>query len=391
VTASIRPRVAPNPRPCVELLVIQPTPFCNMACRYCYLPVAARQERSRMADETLAAIGNRILRGGWAAPALSVVWHSGEPLTLAPAFYERAIALLGPAPNGVVVSHGLQTNGTLIDEAWVELFVRHRIGVGISLDGPQDLHDRNRVWRDGRGTFAQTMRGMALLRRHGVPFNVITVLTDESLARAEELFWFYVDNGISSVAFNIEEIEGGNAASSLANAEPTRRRFRDFLERLWDLSQAHPRLLSIREIDSAAGVLTDPAADGFGNPLTEPLRIVSVDVEGQMSTFSPELLGTAPERYGGFRFADIRTGGVEALLASPHFTRAQADIGRGVRACRDSCAFFRLCRGGAPANKLFEHGRFDVAETMFCALTKQTVLDVALRRLESSTMYRGNA
>jgi len=184
--------------PQIQLLVVQPTPFCNIDCRYCYL--GDRTNKSVVATETLRNLFGQVFASGWANEGLSVVWHAGEPMVLPVAFYRDAFALIdGLKPAGLSVQHSFQTNGTLIDDAWCDFIAETRIGVGVSVDGPQRLHDRNRVTRSGRGTFDRTIRGVRLLRRHGVPFHVISVLTAESLAAPEEMFDFYLAEGIEHV------------------------------------------------------------------------------------------------------------------------------------------------------------------------------------------------
>jgi len=151
-----------------RLLILQPTPFCNIDCSYCYLP--DRGDRSRMTVETVAAVAQRLLEDGLLGPELSVVWHAGEPLAAPPDFYEAAFGVLQQALGAhSELTHCIQTNATLIDERWCELFLRHGVKIGVSIDGPAALHDRHRRTRGGRGTHAQVMRGVALLRRHGIP------------------------------------------------------------------------------------------------------------------------------------------------------------------------------------------------------------------------------
>src|SRR5215212_9404013 len=97
----------------VELLVIQPTPFCNIDCSYCYLP--DRSSRKRMSLECVELLGERVLRGGWAADEITAIWHAGEPLVVAPAWYDQAFAVLARhCPANVRLAHAMQTNGTLI-------------------------------------------------------------------------------------------------------------------------------------------------------------------------------------------------------------------------------------------------------------------------------------
>ena len=115
---------------------------------------------------------------------------------------------------------------------------------------------------------------------------------------------------------------------------------------------------------------------------TTPFAIVSVDWRGNLSTFSPELLGLAHERYGDFTLGNVRTDSLDSIMASPHFAALRRDIAEGVEQCRRTCAYFRFCGGGAPVNKLSENGSFASTETLFCRLTRQVMLDVVLDQLQ---------
>src|SRR6202023_883381 len=113
------------------------------------------------------------------------------------------------------IRHCFQTNGMLINDDWCRFFAATGASVGVSIDGPESINDINRVTRAGRGTFAQAFAGLQCLQRHNIEFSVISVLGAASLDKAQELHDFYVSNGITSVCFNIEEIEGPHTSSSL--------------------------------------------------------------------------------------------------------------------------------------------------------------------------------
>src|SRR5262249_53950896 len=174
----------------VRLLVLQGTPFCNIACAYCYLP--DRDKRFRMNENVIRAVAEKILKPGVAADKLSILWHAGEPLTLPISFYERAFDILTAAcPPEVQLAHCIQTNGMLLNSQWCALLQKYGVEVGISLDGPQALHDQNRVTRRGSGTFAKTMAAVQLLRQFDIPFHVIAVLTRDALNQPELIFDFF--------------------------------------------------------------------------------------------------------------------------------------------------------------------------------------------------------
>jgi uncharacterized protein len=367
--------------PKIELLVIQPTPFCNIDCRYCYLP--QRNSKAVVAPETLLNLFTQVFASGWLHDCLSVVWHAGEPMVLPVAFYRDAFRMIDRVkPDGLTVAHSFQTNGTLIDEAWCDFFANESVSVGVSIDGPKHLHDRNRLTRSGRGTFDKTIKGIRLLRRREIPFHVISVLTTASMAAPRELFAFYVEEGIERVCFNVEESEGDHVSDSFADRDAETAYYR-FLGEFWRLSAAMPgKIPFIREIEHAVQQVIRPKDAPFNNQLVEPFAITSMDWAGNISTFSPELLGLKNARYGDFLLGNINRDALVDMPQRVNFTRMLEDIEAGVAMCRERCQYFSVCGGGEPVNKLAENGTFVSTETIYCRLTKMRATDLVLDALE---------
>jgi len=191
--------------PRLRLLVLQPTPFCNIDCSYCYL--SDRQSRARMSLETVDLACRLVFESPRLDRLLEVAWHGGEPLAVPLRWYEDAVALMAERrPAGLQLTHCFQTNGLLLNEDWARFFAWIGAKVGLSIDGPADLHDAHRRTRRGDGTHAKAMRAVRLLQDQGLSFHVITVLTEHALDDPDRLFDFYVENGIREVGFNIEEI-----------------------------------------------------------------------------------------------------------------------------------------------------------------------------------------
>jgi uncharacterized protein len=365
----------------LELLVLQPTPFCNINCSYCYLP--NRQSTRRMSLETLDRAYSWVFGSGLVREAFTLLWHAGEPMVIPVSFYEEASQLLNKHNRQrVPVYQSFQTNGTLLDEPWCDFIRRHNIYLGVSVDGPAYLHDSCRRTRQGKGTLERVLAGIRLLREHNIPFHVITVLTADSLSYADELFDFYVENQVTQVCFNVEEIEGPNTASSLAGIENVER-FRSFLERFMELANSADPPMAVREFDTAAGAIRGIRyGQGSRTQENKPWAIVNVDCDGKFSTYSPELLGLSSPRYGDFALGDVAKDSLSDVIATERFQTMEADISRGVDLCRESCRYFAFCGGGPPVNKYFENGTFASTETLFCRLHKQVCLDVTLERLE---------
>jgi uncharacterized protein len=363
-----------------RLLVMQGTPFCNLACDYCYLP--NRNDRSRMPHEIVGQAVDWVYRNGLAADPLTVVWHAGEPLALPKAWYEEAfVRVREAAPSGASIVHAVQTNGVTVDAAWCDLFRRYRVEVGVSIDGPARLHDLHRRTRDGRGTHAAAMRGVAVLRQNSIPFHAISVITNDSLDSADEFVDFFLTAGIEQIGLNVEEIEGIHATSTIDRMD-ARLRFAAFLDRVLERAEASGRL-SIREADLLLAQMLDASFGSVsGNDQNTPFSIVTISHDGSIATFSPELAGTEHPRHGLMILGHVARSSVADILRSATFVAFWKEISEGIGACATGCPYFRLCGGGAPANKLAELGTMAGTETMHCRLTQQVVTDVLLRRLE---------
>jgi uncharacterized protein len=381
-----------SPRLQTRLLVLQATPFCNLDCDYCYLP--DRQNSARMSLDTVRLCASRLVEDRLVGPRLTVVWHAGEPLVLGPNYYEQAFRTLAQALGpDCQISHSFQTNGTLIDERWCEFFSRHPIRIGISVDGPADLHDRHRRTRHGKGTHHHVMSGMARLRRHGIPFHAIAVVGQESLAHAADLRNFFVDAGVQEVGFNFDEIEGEHLNSSLQDHEDEHLAF---LAETLALSMQSNGRYRVRELVNAVNSIAHDSRcyeyDGRQRPdngQVIPFAIISVGWNGDFSTFSPEFLGQRHEAYEDFVLGNVcRSSYLAAAAGNEVFDRLWHDILRGVAACEASCAYFKYCGGGAPVNKLYENGSVASAETLYCRSMIKRPFDTVLQALESDAPDR---
>lgn len=370
----------------LQLVVLQPSPFCNINCDYCYLPT--RAQTHRMSPGTLRRAVSEIFSSDLVAENVVFVWHAGEPLAVPMAWYEEAFTLIrDAAPPHIHPIHSFQSNGTLLNGQWCEFLKRWDGHIGLSIDGPEFVHDAHRKTRSGRGTHAQAMRGAGLLRQHGLDFHVIAVVTKESLDHADAIFDFFLENGIRRFGFNIDEMEGANATSSLDGVSTDR--IEAFFRRMFERQKAERGRVVVREFDSALQRIMrgrGPEANRFvyENEQVRPYGILSIDWQGNFSTYSPELLGLTLDGYGEFSFGSIHQTSLIAATNTEKFQRALADIQAGVERCRRECAYFNLCGGGAPANKYFENGSFSSGATQYCRYAVKVPVNLVLQDLEKS-------
>ena len=371
--------------PEIGTVVLQPTAFCNIDCTYCYLP--DRNDKHVLAPATVERLFTELFASGWSAPQLTVIWHAGEPLVAPISFYREAFTTIARlCPPTVAVSHSFQTNGTLIDTEWCALFRDWKVGVGVSLDGPRRLHDLHRKNRRGAGTFDATMAGIRCLQSEGLPFHVISVLSHATLDTPDELLAFYIEEGIDHNCFNVEESEGSHVSSLFAGTELAQR-YAVFLRRFWQRAQASGKVRFLREIDLAIPRIFRPSEVDARNIQVEPLAMLNMDSRGNVSSFSPELLGLRNAAYGDFLLGNINTDSLADIYETVLRSALLRDIEAGVAACRAECQYFSVCAGGAPVNKLFENGSFASARTSYCTLTQIVPTDLILGaydRLEQS-------
>jgi len=362
--------------PLLETLVVQPTPFCNINCSYCYLP--QRDVTSVIEQSVVTTLFEKVFASGWTGEGLTVIWHAGEPLVVPVSFYETAFAAIEKMrPAALQLRHSFQTNGMLITPKWCDLFKKWDVGVGVSIDGPKHLHDAHRVTRSGRGTFDKTLAGIRLLKREQVPFHVISVLSHQALNSPRKMLDFFLSEGIENVCFNVEESEGDHV-SDLFAADDAQELFRHFLSEFWRLSRQSARIHFVREVDGMLPRIFRPERSAMRNAQVEPFGMMNVDCHGNVSSFSPELLGLKNGDYGDFIVGNIRTDSLEEMHRSPTMKAMSRDIAAGVAACRKDCEYFSVCGGGAPINKLAENGSFTGTRTSFCSLTQMVPVDLIL-------------
>ena len=229
------------------------------------------------------------------------------------------------------------------------------------------------------------LRGIRALEAAGISFHAICVLTRESLAVPDAIFDFFAELGPSSLCFNVEEVDGTNARSSLQDMPRAEldAAYRSFFTRILERLRAAPNAFRVREVDGVLAALRHPRYGTLSrNSQNEPGHILSVAWDGTYTTFSPELLGVHHPRLTDLAFGNVTRDPLPPRADDVRYKSVCAEIASGVARCRKECRYFDFCLGGAPANKLGETGRFDTTETMFCRLTQKATVNVVLDRLD---------
>lgn len=223
--------------PPIQLLIKPASGACNMRCKYCfYFDEMKHRETSVypcMSRETLEAVVRKTLQT--ATDRCLFGFQGGEPTLAGLSFYRELDALVKKYnTRNLEVSYTLQTNGYAVDDAWARFFAERRYLIGLSLDGPKNIHDRYRVDAAGNGTYDRVMHAAQLLRQYGAQFNILCVVTGLSARNIPNIYNFYKKRGLDFQQYipclePIGEIGGGNPYS-LSSAQ-----YGAFLRQLFDL------------------------------------------------------------------------------------------------------------------------------------------------------------
>jgi uncharacterized protein len=288
------------------------------------------------------------------------------------------------APTGANIIHSIQSNGTLLNQSWCDFIKRHDIRVGLSIGGPDFLHDLHRKSRRGVGTHRAAMHGLQLLEDNEIPFHIIAVITSEALDHAQEIYEFFESAGCRAPGVQYRRSRG--RACGLDIGRRTRRTRPRVLSNDLRKSEEAPKYYDSRirggRAKDSLGISLREFDFPWFNEQVRPFGIISVDWEGNFSTYSPDLLGMSVDPYGDFCFGNVLRDHFADALETPKFRQVLVDIQTGIKRCAERCSYYGYCGAGAPANKYYENGSLASTQTIYCRYAVQMPLDIVLNDME---------
>jgi uncharacterized protein len=316
---------------------------CNLDCRYCYYSMKPQElypdtKKFLMTDEILGDYTRQYL----AAMPLRCEfgWQGGEPLLAGKDFYRKAIAFQKQfGTTGQVVTNGMQTNGTLLDEEWCDFFRENKFLVGISLDGPAQVHDVHRRDKAGRPTWHKAWAGLELLSKKGVEFNVLVTLNSANAPHAGNIYRYFVNRGIQYLQFiHILERKPGTDEPTDFSCRPEQlgRWMLDVFEQ-W--ASRDVGRVSVRFIDDALHALIY----GRASTCVHSQRCAAAYI----LEWNGDLYACDHFVYKEWKVGSLRETPLADLVTSPRveeFAALKTDL---PAACRD-CEFLSMCWGGCP-------------------------------------------
>ena len=317
--------------------------LCNLDCRYCYYTPKPRELYSdvktfRMSHEVLESYTRQYLE---AMPVrCEFGWQGGEPLLAGKDFFRSAVACQREfGRSGQVVSNGLQTNGTLLDDEWAEFLAENKFLVGVSLDGPPQVHDANRVDHQGRPTWHRAWAGVELLRKHEVEFNILVTLNSTNAPHAGNIYRYFVNRGIRYLQFIpiLERRPGEDEATGFScTAEQLGRWMLEVFEQ-W--AERDVGRVSVRFLDDALHcILYGRSSTCVHSEKCAAAYIVE---------WNGDLYACDHFVYKDWLIGNIMDTPMVDLVKSPRleeFAALKTDL---PAACRD-CEYLRFCWGGCP-------------------------------------------
>lgn len=354
-------------------------PRCNIDCKYCYYLEKEKfypaEKKFRMTPPVLEKYVRSTIEASVRAGMSEVTfaWQGGEPTILGVPYFEQIIALQRRyRPEGVQISNAIQTNGTMLDDRWGGFLKDNRFLVGISIDGPQKLHDRYRVDRAGRPTFRAVMRGLEILQKHGVEHNGLTVVHRHTATRGKEVYRFLRGIGIEYMQF-IPIVERTADGTTLSGAPPMEtgqglavtawsvspRAFGKFLCDVFDIWFTHDiGEVFVQHFDTQLGLWMG---------LPSSLCVFAEDCgNGLAIEHNGDLYSCDHYVYPEYRLGNIMQTSMPELI----WSERQIEFGRDksaslTRQCRE-CQFRFACNGGCPKHRFLKSRHGEDGQSYFC-------------------------
>ena len=321
---------------------------CNLSCSYCYYlkkaDLYSKSESFRMSDDVLEDYIAQHIKTS-PDPVIRFSWHGGEPTLLGPDYFNRVVAAQKTHnPSKKRILNGIQTNGTLLTEEWCRFLVKEGFSVGLSIDGPQEMHDRYRLAKDGAPTHERTLGGYRLLQQHGITPDILCVVNAHNAKYPTEVYRFFKQIGARYIGFlPLVELQPGEQKVVSRDSVPGEE-FGRFLCTIFDEWQN-------RDIGRIRVQIFEEAANTALEQEHELciFRRVCGDVpviEHNGDFFSCDHFVDADHLLGNIKNTPL----IELLENREQITFGQAKYDRLPRFCRD-CEVLPMCNGECPKNR----------------------------------------
>jgi uncharacterized protein len=363
------PSVADAP-PAFHLLTKPSGSTCNINCTYCFFlskEALYPNEKTRMSDETLEEYIRQLLESHQTSE-VTIAWQGGEPTLMRLEFFKKAVEIANSYKKpGQNVLHTFQTNGILLDDEWGKFFKKHNFLIGLSVDGPRDIHDAYRVDRGAKGTFDRVMKGWEVLRRHEVDSNILCTVHAANEKHGREVYRFFRDELKAQFMQFIPIVERASTDTiDIANKGWAGKAGRDRL-----LYTQSGTLVTNRSVNGKqyGQFMIDVFEEWVRNDVASVfVQLFDVTLEAyfgrHLLCIHASTCGAAPVlEYNGdlyscdhyvepkYKLGNIHEKHMLEMIASPEQRKFGADKRDSLTAQCKRCEFLKLCNGGCPKDR----------------------------------------
>jgi uncharacterized protein len=325
-------------------------PICNLDCEYCYYlekeNLYPGTKSFKMTDEVLKSFTRQYI---YAQPPdaaeVTFVWQGGEPTLMGLPFFRKALEYQKLySRGGMRITNSFQTNGTRLDDDWAMFFKNNNFLVGISIDGPEELHDEFRPDKGGRGSFHQVMEGLELLKKHDVMFNTLTCVQSSNSSFPAKIYNFLKKIGSTHMQFiPIVEPEGDGKVS-YRSVNP--KKYGTFLSGVFNewLKQKDVGRIYVQDFDVTLSILA-----GYPSPICIHAETCghALAIEHNGDLYSCDHFVTTEFKLGNI---------MELQATTMHESARQREFGQNKKDLLPSycleCRFLKVCNGGCPKDRI---------------------------------------
>ena len=342
-------------KPTYLAVIVKPTYDCNLACSYC--SVEGKETHSRMSLKTVDRLLSSVTEFCGTGRTIYLIWHGGEPLLMSPEFYDH-IGRSTLEYKDYKIINAVQTNATLLNNEFIDIFVKYGFRVSISLDGPAELHDMSRRDRQGDPTFERVMESVAALKSRQVPIGAITVLNKLNVGRMPEIYKFFNREGVHLRINPVQRQGRADTAYSEVALSPR------------EYGREMIKIFNMWYGDANTQIMVDPFRLIIGNIVTDTTyscdfrrcchnEVISVSPDG--GVYPCGQFNGVSEHYLG----NIYSENIEDIMKTPNMRKLQTRVPENIEVCR-VCEYSEICNCGCTVSALTRKGNI-LEPDFYCA------------------------
>ena len=339
-------------------VILKVTKHCNLDCTYCY---ESKAEHKFMSEELLLKCLDEITE---ISEDSTIILHGGEPLSISKMRFKKFLEYGDKKQKeGKKLTYNLQSNGMYIDQEWIEIIKKYNISVGFSIDGPEKLHDKNRLTRNGKGSHKTVLKNLEFADQAGVEKNCLCVITKDNLTDIKSTFGFFNGLGVKNIDFlpcMTKNLNNGTQDDLTLSPED----YSSFIIEYYKLWKANNGGYQVRSFCDFIDILNKKHAVTCHllYPKICGREVISIDTDGDVYPCD-SFTGLKEMQMG-----NIERDGLEKIYLSKK-NRNFYEIANTIPKDCDSCTYLEYCFGGCLYHRYFKSGDLS-AKTYYCRAYK---------------------